>query len=57
MTAQEPCPPDSPLFAMPNVLLTPHYAPTTHEAAVAVSRVAAQNVIDFFEHKPIEGLL
>ena len=57
VTAQEPCPPDSPLFAMPNVLLTPHYAPTTHEAAVAVSRVAAQNVIDFFDHKTIEGLL
>ncbi|MBR0313123.1 MAG: hydroxyacid dehydrogenase, partial [Oscillospiraceae bacterium] len=56
VTAQEPCPPESPLFAMPNVLLTPHYAPTTHEAAAAVSRVAAQNVIDFFEHKPIEGL-
>ncbi len=57
VTAQEPCPPDSPLFTMPNVLLTPHYAPTTREAAIAVSRVAAQNVIDFFEHKPIEGLL
>ncbi|MBQ9647933.1 MAG: hydroxyacid dehydrogenase [Oscillospiraceae bacterium] len=57
VTAQEPCPPESPLFAMPNVLLTPHYAPTTTEAAAAVSRVAAQNVIDFFENKPIEGLL
>lgn len=57
VTAQEPCPPDSPLFAMPNVLLTPHYAPTTTEAAAAVSRVAAQNIIDFFENKPIEGLL
>ena len=57
VTAQEPCPPESPLFAMPNVLLTPHYAPSTREAAAAVSRVAAQNVIDFFERKPIEGLL
>ena len=57
MTAREPCPPDSPLFAMPNVLLTPHYAPATREASVAVSRVAAQNIIDFFDQKPIEGLL
>lgn len=57
VTAQEPCPPDSPLFALSNVLLTPHYAPATTEAAVAVSRVAAQNVIDFFENRPIEGLL
>lgn len=57
VTAQEPCPPDSPLFAMPNVLLTPHYAPATAEAATAVSRVAAQNIIDFFNNQPIEGLL
>ena len=57
VTAQEPCPPNSPLFAMPNVLLTPHYAPATHEAAAAVSRVAAQNIVDFFDRKPIEGLL
>lgn len=57
VTAREPCPPESPLFHMPNVLLTPHYAPTTTEAAAAVSRVAAQNVVDFFNNQPIEGLL
>lgn len=57
VTAQEPCPPDSPLFAMPNVLLTPHYAPATKEAGAATSRIAAQNVIDFFDDKPIEGRL
>ncbi|MBE7002729.1 MAG: hypothetical protein E7425_00385 [Ruminococcaceae bacterium] len=27
------------------------------DAAVAVSRVAAQNVIDFFDNRPIEGRL
>lgn len=57
VTAQEPCPPDSPLFTMPNVLLTPHYAPTTTEAAVAVSRMAAQNVIDILNDMPVEGRL
>ena len=57
VTAQEPCPPESPLFHMPNVLLTPHYAPTTTEAAIATSRLAAQNVLDFFACKPIEGRL
>jgi D-3-phosphoglycerate dehydrogenase len=57
VTAQEPCPPSSPLFAMPNVLLTPHYAPTTKEAAVAVSRMAAQNVIDILNDMPVEGRL
>lgn len=57
VTSQEPCPPSSPLFAMPNVLLTPHYAPTTTEAAVAVSRMAAQNVIDILNDMPVEGRL
>ena len=57
VTAQEPCPPENPLFHMPNVLLTPHYAPTTTEAAAATSRLAAQNVLDFFAGKPIEGRL
>ena len=57
VTAQEPCPPENPLFHMSNVLLTPHYAPTTTEAAAAVSRMAAQNTIDFLENKPVEGRL
>ncbi len=57
VTAQEPCPPENPLFHMSNVLLTPHYAPTTTEAAIATSRLAAQNVLDFFENRPIEGRL
>jgi phosphoglycerate dehydrogenase-like enzyme len=42
---------------MPTVRLTPHYAPTTTEAAVAVSRMAAQNVIDILNDMPVEGRL
>lgn len=57
VTAEEPCNPESPLFAMDNVLLTPHYAPTTHESSVNVSRAAAQNIIDVFDGKKPEGLL
>lgn len=57
MTAQEPCDPASPLFAMDNVLLTPHYAPTTHESAINVSRMAAQNILDILAGKKPEGLL
>lgn len=57
VTAVEPCPPENPLFHMSNVLLTPHYAPTTREAAVATSRLSAQNVLDFLAGKEIEGRL
>ncbi len=44
VTDPEPLPPDSPLFQMPNVIVTPHYAPTTLEAAVRVSQMAAKNI-------------
>jgi D-3-phosphoglycerate dehydrogenase len=57
VTWDEPCKPDSPLFAMPNVLLTPHYAPTTRESAANVSRVCCQNVLDIMAGKTPEGLL
>ena len=57
VTWDEPCKPDSPLFAMDNVLLTPHYAPTTHESAANVSRVCCQNVLDVIAGKTPEGLL
>lgn len=55
VTEKEPCDPDSPLFRMPNVILTPHFAPTTREAAVRVSTIAAQNIIDFLEGREFPG--
>jgi len=55
VTAKEPCEPDSPLFQMDNVLLTPHFAPTTTESAIAVSRMAAQNILDLSAGKAVEG--
>lgn len=48
VTEQEPLPADHPLFGMPNVILTPHYAPTTKEAAYGVARMAAENLIYYF---------
>lgn len=48
VTEQEPLPAGHPLFAMPNVIITPHYAPTTKEAAYGVARMAAENLIHFF---------
>lgn len=44
VTDPEPLDPDSPLFQMPNVIVTPHYAPTTLEASIRVSRIAAENI-------------
>ena len=57
VTWSEPCSPDSPLFQMENVILTPHYAPTTRESARNVSLAAAQNILDVLAGKKPEGLL
>ena len=43
-TEAEPVAPDSPLFKLPNVIVTPHYAPTTVESATRVSKIAAENI-------------
>lgn len=43
VTDPEPLDADSPLFQMENVIVTPHYAPTTLEASIRVSRIAAEN--------------
>lgn len=55
VTNHEPCEPDSPLFQMENVILTPHYAPTTREASYKVSQTAAQNILDILDGKKPEG--
>ncbi|WMJ83337.1 hydroxyacid dehydrogenase [Oscillospiraceae bacterium LTW-04] len=55
VTEKEPCDPASPLFSMPNVILTPHYAPTTIEAAARVSKIAAENVIAFLGNGDVVG--
>lgn len=44
VTDPEPVAADSPLFRMPNVIVTPHYAPSTVEAAARVSKIAAENI-------------
>lgn len=48
VTETEPLPADSPFFAMNNVLVTPHYAPTTREAAYHVADIAAENLVRYF---------
>ena len=44
----EPPAKDNPLFAMDNVVLTPHSAGLTEECAERMAIVAAQNILDFF---------
>ena len=45
VTDPEPVPANSPLFTMPNVIVTPHYAPTTLEAAQRVSEIGCRNIL------------
>lgn len=44
VTDPEPVAPDSPLFQLSNVIVTPHFAPTTLESATRVSQIAAENI-------------
>lgn len=45
----EPISVDNPLAHMENVTITPHMGMYSYEAIIAVSMIAAQNVVDFFK--------
>jgi phosphoglycerate dehydrogenase-like enzyme len=47
----EPPPPDNPLLALENVLLSPHVAANDHQAIEDMALGAAQNIIDLFPGK------
>lgn len=55
VTVPEPVEPDSPLFKLPNVIVTPHYAPTTLDASMRVSKIAAENIIAVLSGKEPVG--
>lgn len=49
----EPLEAQSPLRTVPNLLITPHIAGATVEARARSSRLAATQVIDFFDGRPV----
>jgi D-3-phosphoglycerate dehydrogenase / 2-oxoglutarate reductase len=48
---EEPSPASNPLFALPNVIVSPHIAGVTMESTVRMSMQTAQNVLDCFDGK------
>ncbi|HEY3191107.1 MAG TPA: D-2-hydroxyacid dehydrogenase, partial [Solirubrobacteraceae bacterium] len=55
--ATEPLAPDSPLWALPNVIITPHLAPITDAVADDLVAFWAENVHRFAEGEPLRGLV
>ena len=49
----EPLAPDHPLRRLDNVILTPHIAGVTRDAAVRVATITAQNVIDVMQGRDV----
>jgi glyoxylate reductase len=49
VTNPEPMKPDNPLLTMPNAAVLPHIGSATVEARSAMSRLAAQNILDFYQ--------
>lgn len=50
---QEPLPSESPLTKLDNVILTPHFAWVTAEATGRLRRMPVDNLIAFFEGRPV----
>ncbi len=50
----EPPPKDSPLWALPNVALSPHVGANTDAAMVRVAELAVQQALDFLDGLPVD---
>ena len=57
VTDPEPMLPNDPLLSLENVAITPHIGSATVEARDQMSRLAAQNIIQFFRGEPVENLV
>lgn len=52
-TTVEPLPEDSPLWAMPNVIITPHVGPGTDEVGKSLVEFWCENIRRFAENEPL----
>ena len=52
----EPLPDDSPLWGLPNVIVTPHSAGTTPLSAVRAADIFADNLLRFTEGRPLRNV-
>ena len=55
VTDPEPVAADSPLFRMPNVIVTPPYAPSTREASLNVCKIGCENILAVLEGREPVG--
>jgi D-3-phosphoglycerate dehydrogenase / 2-oxoglutarate reductase len=55
--ATEPFPPDSPLLALPNFVMTPHIAYHSPEAQLKMRQMAAANIADFYAGKGLDHIV
>jgi glyoxylate/hydroxypyruvate reductase len=53
----EPLPPDSPLWAMPNVIISPHSASTAETENAKITRIFVDNLKAYLEGKPLSNVL
>jgi D-3-phosphoglycerate dehydrogenase len=51
---EEPPPKESPLWALPNVALSPHVGASTDAAVVRVAELAVEQALDFLDGKPVD---
>ena len=54
VTDPEPCPVDSPLWSLPNVIITPHVAGETPRWPDKVARLVERNLARFLAGRPLE---
>jgi glyoxylate reductase len=55
VTDPEPMSPDDPLLTLENVALTPHIGSATVEARDEMSRLAANNIIQFYRGEQLDN--